>query len=67
MGEKQEKVWVVLRSGPYEEKYAAGDLTNISDKPVKVFDDRKDAIAYIKDRSKRTRRYIYSACGVKKG
>ncbi len=67
MGEKQEKVWVVMRSGPYPKDIANYLSVSIIDKPVKVFDDRKDAIDYIKDRSRRTSRYIYTAAGCKKG
>ena len=67
MGEKQERVWVVMRSGPYPQTITEYTNVYIIDKPVKVFDDRKDAVEYIKDRSRRTSRYIYTAAGCKKG
>ena len=60
MAEKQEKVWVVSRGREYED--GLGLLS-----PVKAFDDRKDARAYVKDRQKRSRRYKYFMDGVKKG
>ena len=56
MGEKQEKVFVVVR-------YASG----MEDKPVKVFDDRKDARAYCKRYNLASRKYGYTYYGVKKG
>ena len=67
MGEKQEKVWVVLKHGPFNDKYASGDLTDYGDVPVKVFDDRKDARAYTKTIGKRAKLYTYSVVGCKKG
>lgn len=67
MGEKQEKVWVVLKHGPFNEKYAQNDLTDYGDLPVKVFDDRADARAHAKSMGKRSKLYTYSVIGVKKG
>ena len=57
MGEKQEKVWVVTRR-----------LLLTSDRrPVKVFDDAKDAKDYAKHYNNYSRKYAYSVVGVKKG
>ena len=57
MSEKQETVHVVMR-GP--DRW--GDT-----QPVKVFDDRKDARAYAKRMSARSKRYDYIVKSVKKG
>lgn len=57
MGEKQEKVWVVMRR-------RAG---SVMAEPAKVFDDRKDARAYMKTMVARAKVWIYWVVGVKKG
>lgn len=57
MGERQEKVWVVMRY------YMDGRGI---DKPNKVFDDRKDARAYAK-RMNRSIVFGYVVHGVLKG
>ena len=64
MGEKQEKMFVVSRyTMPVpSNSYETGD--NI---PVKVFDDRKDARAYVKRMNERTKRYGYIYHGVLRG
>lgn len=67
MGEKQERVWVVVKHSPFDEKHAYGDLTDYGYLPVKVFDDRKDARAYTKVVGKRAKKYSYSVVGVLKG
>lgn len=57
MGEKQEKVWVVMRMHMQLGYMAAN----------KVFDDRKDALAYAERMGDRSRKYDYWVEGVKKG
>lgn len=57
MGEKQEKVFVVVRRM----------LLTSNRTPVKVFDDAKDAKDYAKHYNKYSRKYAYSVVGVKKG
>lgn len=57
MGEKQEKVWVVMK--------ARGNSYDA--KPVKVFDDRSDAREYVKQLSARRTIHAYWVEGVKKG
>ena len=57
MGEKQEKVWVVMRM----------DLQFGSIQSNKVFDDRKDARAYAERMATRSKKYDYWVEGVKKG
>ena len=64
MGEKQEKVFVVIR---WESPTPANDYTSGPDKPVKVFDDRKDARAYCKRYNASSRKWGYTYVGVKKG
>jgi len=62
MSEIQEKVWVVMKSEKNDRH-----LT-LTDKPVKVFDDRADARKYVGQRNVQPRsRYIYTIHGVKKG
>lgn len=57
MGEKQEKVWVVIRM----------DLQFGAISANKVFDDRKDARAYAARMGSRSRKYDYYVEGAKKG
>ena len=58
MGEKQEKVWVVVRSPRAHPSH---------DKPVKVFDDRKDARSYCASYNKRTKKYYVHYVGARRG
>jgi hypothetical protein len=61
MGERQEKVWVVMR-------YTLDTGNGCGDNwPVKVFDDRKDARKYVATMNSRSRRYGYELTGAKKG
>lgn len=61
MSEKQETVHVVTRS-----TYLPNiDLRVV--KPVKVFDDRKDARAYAKRMNARSAKHTYAVHSVKKG
>lgn len=64
MGEKQEKVWVVMR-GEYSYDNSSTAMFKAAPKPVKVFDDRKDARAYANRRA--TTKYGYGVIGVLKG
>lgn len=57
MSEKQEKVWVVMKT-------RGVSLSNI---PAKVFDDRKDARNYVKQIASRAKTSVYCVVGVKKG
>ena len=56
MGEKQERVWVVMRM----------DLQFGGIQSNKVFDDRKDARSYAERMATRSRKYDYWVEGVKK-
>lgn len=65
MSEKQEKVWVVTKHRVFDDRKSnnwKGDSV-----PVKVFDDRKDARAYVKNLEKRARNFGYLIDGVLKG
>ena len=62
MGEKQEKVWVVMKTkGSNVPNFPRNTL------PTKVFDDRSDARAYAFDRNERAVDFRYYVVGVKKG
>ena len=62
MGEKQEKVWVVMRYVIAEHNFG-GCRDNW---PVKVFDDRKDARAYVAQMGRRAKKYAYLISGAKR-
>jgi hypothetical protein len=57
VSEKQEKVWIVTRR-----RVGWGEA-----KPMKAFDDRKDARDYAKRMNIKSNVYAYSVVGVKKG
>jgi hypothetical protein len=59
MSEVQEKVHVVMRDDQSK------DYTN--PKPVKVFDDQKDARAYARTFNKKSNRFYYYVVTTKKG
>lgn len=66
MGEKQEKVWVVMRC-EFDFPESTYEMRLGPAIPVKVFDDRKDARKYVSLQNKRSRKYLYDLTGVKKG
>ena len=57
MGEKQEKVWVVMKT-------RGAAYPNL---PAKVFDDRQDARNYAKQIASRAKFMVYYVVGVRKG
>lgn len=61
MSERQEKVWVVLKT-----EVVAGWLKG-NGVPAKVFDGRQDARDYAERMNARAKNYEYSVVGVKKG
>ena len=62
MGEKQEKVWVVMRDRSWH-----AERTFKSKAPVKVFDDRSDARSFAKSNRSMSKRFEYTVVGVLKG